>query len=255
MATGSARKVRVLLEYHRWTSSSEEFVKSAKDAQGLITLANHYGTYRLVMNLWETAVQIGFSGERLQRAVCQSVIVAYRQRPGLAAVGIEVLEAGMPNFPQGLALSVYLTAHAAVHTSLHKNLRLRAGIDELRMDGESRFSRLLKELPAEVLAAYQARVAGWGDLMDVRTEAARRLEKAHPQPNVQDRQELATFAAREAALKKSRLAGLTPREHELFKFFLENPGAKNAEAARELGVAEGTVRSLKSRIKRTLDVA
>lgn len=243
------------LEQHRWISSPEESLKSVKNAQALIALANHYDTYRLVMKLWEMFVEIGLSGERLQRAVCQSVIEAYRQRPGLAANRIEALEAAMPNFPKGLAVSVYLTAHAAVHTSLHKNLRLRAVIDERRTDGESRFSRLLKELPAEVFAAYQARVAGWGDLMDVRTEAARRLEKTKPQPNVQDTQELATFAARETAIKKARLAGLTSREHELFRFLLENPGAKNAEAARVLGVAEGTVRSLKSRIKKALDAA
>jgi hypothetical protein len=61
--------------------------------------------------------------------------------------------------------------------------RLRAGIDELRTDGESMFSRLLKELPAEVLAAYRDREAGWGNLMDVRTEAVRRLEKQSRRQN------------------------------------------------------------------------
>jgi hypothetical protein len=47
------------LAYYRWTSSPEEVVKSAEDAQGLIPPANHYGTYRRVMNLWESYVQDG----------------------------------------------------------------------------------------------------------------------------------------------------------------------------------------------------
>jgi transposase-like protein len=163
-------------------SNLEETLKSAKDAQNLVALVTHYHTSRLVMEQWEWFVQIGLSGERLQLAVCQSVIEAYRQRPGVAAMGIEALEAAIPGFPQGLALSVYLTSHVATHTSL-KYPRLRAGIDELRTDGESMFSRLLKELPAEVLAAYRDREAGWGNLMDVRTEAVRRLEKQSRRQN------------------------------------------------------------------------
>src|SRR5215212_3508575 len=174
-------------------SNLEETLKSAKDAQKLSALVTHYHTCRLVMEQWEWFVEIGLSGERLQLAVCQSVIEAYRQRPGVDALLIEALEAAIPGFPQGLALSVYLTSHVAAHTSL-KYPRLRAGIDELRTDDESRFSRLLKELPAEVLAAYRGREAGWGDLMDVRTEAVRRLEKTKP---TSEAHELVAFADRE----------------------------------------------------------
>jgi hypothetical protein len=134
------------------------------------------------MEQWEWFVQIGLSGERLQLGVDKSARDAYRQRPCFPAMGIEALEAAIPGFPQGLALSVYLTSHVATHTSL-KYPRLRAGIDELRTDGESMFSRLLKELPAEVLAAYRDREAGWGNLMDVRTEAVRRLEKQSRRQN------------------------------------------------------------------------
>lgn len=244
------------LERHAWISRPEESIKSAGDAQGLIALLNHHGTYRLVMEQWKLLVQNGLSGERLQLAVCESVIEAYRQRPSLAAKGIEALEAGIPGFPQGLALSAYLTTHVATHTSLHRNLRLRAGIDELRTDGESRFSRLLKELPAEVLAVYRAQEAGWVDLMDLRTKAVRRLEKSETRPEMQ---ELAAFAEQETLLKRARDAGLTPRERELFGLvvgdperFFTNYKLNHGEAARELGVAVGTIKSLWSRIRKTL---
>jgi hypothetical protein len=57
-------------------SNLEETLKSAKDAQKLTSLGAHYHTCRLVMEQWEWFVQIGLTGERLQLAVCQSVIVA-----------------------------------------------------------------------------------------------------------------------------------------------------------------------------------
>ena len=235
-------------------SNLEETLKSAEDAQKLTSLVTHYHTCRLVMEQWEWFVQIGLSGERLQVAVCQSVIEAYRQRPGVDALLIEALEAAIPGFPQGLALSVYLTSHVATHTSL-KYPRLRAGIDELRTDGESRFSRLLKELPAEVLAAYRGREAGWGDLMDVRTEAVRRLEKTKP---TSEAHELAGFADREVKLrllKRGREVGLPPREYELLKLLVEKPNMSSGEAGKALGITPGAVRALKSRIYKTLKVA
>jgi hypothetical protein len=244
------------LERREWVSDAKQFISSARVAKGFVGLLNTYYTYWLVIEQWKFFVQSGMRGEPLQAAVCHSLIEAYRQRPGIAAKGIEALEAGMPGFPPGLALSVYLTTHVATHTSLRINGRLRARMKELRADDESGFSRLLKELPAEVLAAYRERDFGWGNLMDVRTEAARSLEKAGAKTEMRPQtQELATFAEREALLKKARLAGLTAREHELFKFFLENRRASNADAARALGVAEGTIRSLKSRIKKAIYAA
>jgi DNA-binding CsgD family transcriptional regulator len=235
-------------------SNLEETLKSAKDAQKLTSLGAHYHTCRLVMEQWEWFVQIGLSGERLQLAVCQSVIVAWRQRPGVDALGIEALGAAIPGFPQGLALSVYLTSHVATHTRL-KYPRLRAGIDELRTDGESRFSRLLKELPAEVLAAYRSREAGWGDLMDVRTEAVRRLEKTMPTSEAHD---LAGFVDQEVKLrllKLGREVGLPPREYELLKLLVDKPNMSSGEAGKALGITPGAVRALKSRIYKTLKVA
>jgi DNA-binding CsgD family transcriptional regulator len=67
--------------------------------------------------------------------------------------------------------------------------------------------------------------------------------------------ELATFAEREALLRLGRKAGLPPREMQLLELFTSNPGISNPEAARELKIAVGTVKSLKHRIKRTLESA
>lgn len=236
-------------ERREWTSNLEESVKSVGDAQAFIALLNHYSTYRLVIEQWEWYVQSGLSGKVLQMAVCQAFIEAYRQRPGLAAKGIEALEAGMPGFAQGLALSVYLTTHVAAHTSLHKNQRLRAGIDELKTNDESRFSRLLKELPAEVLAAYHEREAGWGDLMDVRTEAVRRLEKAEAQPEMQ---ELAAFADREILMQSAKAARLSPQESEVFQLCIDKPKLAYREIAAELGMSVSQVGVIKHRIKNKL---
>jgi DNA-binding CsgD family transcriptional regulator len=67
--------------------------------------------------------------------------------------------------------------------------------------------------------------------------------------------ELAGFASREISLKRARDAGLPPREYELYKFFVDNPGSTNARAAQRLSIAVGTVKSLKHRIKNTAGIA
>jgi DNA-binding CsgD family transcriptional regulator len=214
-----------------------------------VRIANRYYTLERVMQRWAVLVNSGLSGERLLLGVCESFLEAWRERPGLAAVGIESIEACLPDKFRGLVLSAYLTSYLATHTSLHTNRRLRHGIDERREEGETRFARLLKELPVEALDAYRNRPHSFGDLMDIRTEAARRLEKRDTPP---DLRELAQFADREALLKRGRDAGLPPKEYEVFKLFVENPGIKYREVADKLDVSIGTVSKMKSRIKKTL---
>jgi hypothetical protein len=79
----------------------EKSPKSAKDAQKLTALVTHYHTCRLVMEQWEWFVEIGLSGERLQLAVCQSVIEAYRQRPGVDALLLRHLKRRSPASRKG----------------------------------------------------------------------------------------------------------------------------------------------------------
>ena len=59
-------------------------------------------------------------------------------------------------------------------------------------------------------------------------------------------------ADKEKLLKRAIDAGLTAREHEVFKLFTENPGIKYREVADKLGISVGAVGKIKSRIKKAL---
>jgi hypothetical protein len=145
----------------------EDFaIETFQDAVELVRLMKHYYTYDRAMERWATLQDEGLVGEQLAQAVCDAFLEACMERPGLAAAGIELIEAGLADRFKGLALSIYLTGYLATHTSLHVNRPLRHGIDERRKEGETRFARLLKELPAEALAAYHERPRSFGDLMD-----------------------------------------------------------------------------------------
>jgi DNA-binding CsgD family transcriptional regulator len=105
------------------------------------------------------------------------------------------------------------------------------------------------------LAAYAEKPLAWGDLMDVRTEAVRRLEKTKL---TSEAHELAGFADREVKLrilKRGREVGLPPREYELLKLLVEKPNMSSGEAGKALGITPGAVRALKSRIYKTLNAA
>ena len=69
---------------------------------------------------------------------------------------------------------------------------------------------------------------------------------------------LAEFVEREVFLKRAlewgRQAGLTPREFEVYKLFLQNPKIKYREVAHKLGMSTSQVGVLKHRIKHTLRV-
>jgi len=129
------------------------------------------------------------------------------------------------------------------------NRRLRAGIDELREEGESRFERLLKELPAEVAAAYDKMSRDWGDLMDLRTEAIRPLEKQGAPTKRTELAELATFVEEEKLMEQARAAGLSPQEQEFFKLFTAC-GMTPTQVAAEKGVTPEHARQVKHRIKK-----
>jgi DNA-binding CsgD family transcriptional regulator len=63
------------------------------------------------------------------------------------------------------------------------------------------------------------------------------------------------FADREDTLKRGKDAGLAPREYEVFKLFVINPGIKYREVADKLGISVGAVGKIKSRIKEALTEA
>ena len=152
------------------------------------------------------------------------------------------------------------TAYFVAYTSLHTNKRLRKVIDELTEQNETLFERIIKEVSGEVLAVWQEKRTAWkgkyfqqADLMEMRNEVARRLEKRDNQPPAEE--ELARFASSEELLKLARDAGLTPQEFELYKLLITEPGLKYKEYCARLGISANHVGVLKTRIKNTLRAA
>jgi hypothetical protein len=195
----------------------------------------------------------GERGERLARLVCAAFLLALREIAGMIAATIEAFQKAVPDLANEAGLAEFLTGYLATHISMETNLRLRAGIDERREEGERRFARLLRELPAEASAAYAERLPAWGDLMDLRTEVARRLEKREVQSDKKELTELAAFADRETLLKLAKGARLSAQELEVFELCIANPGVSYREIAERLGMkSTSQVGVVKHRIKRKL---
>jgi DNA-directed RNA polymerase specialized sigma subunit len=155
------------------------------------------------------------------------------------------------------ALVEEYTAFFVAHTSLNTNERLWKAIDELREQDETHFERLIKEVSGEVLAVWREKRTAWkgryfqpSDLMEMRTEVARRLEKRDGKPPIEA--ELAEFCSREDLLKQGRDAGLPPQEFVKFKLLVTEPGLKYREYGTRLGISASHVSVLKTRIKKTL---
>src|SRR5215211_698232 len=154
-----------------------------------------------------------------------------------------------------------MAAHLATRTSLRKNRPLEKAVDEIREydepPGRERLKTLLRELYVEAPQVWDDQRNASQRLLSTRTAAAKKIvERSRGETSTEA--ELPTFAQREAALKQARAAGLTPREHELFglvvsdpKRFMRNGKLNHNEAAREMGAAVGTIKSLWSRIRKT----
>ena len=151
-----------------------------------------------------------------------------------------------------------LAAHLATKISLGRNLRVAKALDEIRERNKpasrERFAALLRELYVEAPPAWAEVSSTDWHLRATRSATLKKIEGRDRQRPCATR-ELAAFANREKLLQKARDAELTPREQDLFVFFLENPSAKNVDAARTLGIAVGTVKSLKARVKKRLYAA
>jgi hypothetical protein len=158
------------------------------------------------------------------------------------------------------------TAYFVAHISLRVNSRLRSAVEELRQEDETQFESLVKAVAAEVMDAWRVdlekRDGQWfepEDLLQLRTDLVRRVESIVAASRENEVADLAAFADRELMLRRARDAGLPPREYELFSMvvsdterFIKNGRLDHGEAAREMGLAVGTTKSLWSRIRRTL---
>lgn len=152
----------------------------------------------------------------------------------------------------------HLAAHLATRISLRRNIRLAKLLDDIREQHEPPSRERLKALLGEL---YTAASEVWNEHHDTdltlratRSAVAKKIER-RLRPETPTEIELATFADREVLMARARDAGLTPREHDLFRFLVENHPATNADAARALGIAVGTVKSLRARIKKSLNAA
>ena len=184
--------------------------------------------------------------ERLARLVCAAFLLAWSKIPGMASATIDAFVKAAPHVTNEAGLEEYLTSYVVTHTSMWANRRLRAGIEERLEQGETPFGRLLKELPAEVVAAYDKMPRDWGDLKDLRTEAVRPLEKQGPPTKKTELAELAALADREELMKQARAASLSPQELEFFEFFTR--GMTSTQVAAEKGVTPEHARQVKHRI-------
>jgi len=172
-------------------------------------------------------------------------------------------------FPEHRELQEWLlesfTAYFVAQMSLRVNSRLRSAVEELRQEDETQFVSLVKAVAAEVMDAWhvdlEKRDGVWFEpehLLQLRTDIVRRVEAKVADARENEVRALAAFADKEQVLKRGREAGLTPREYELFCLvlgdtgrFLKNGRLNHGEAAREMGLAVGTIKSLWSRIRKT----
>ena len=234
--------------------------RSVAEWQVIAWLATYYQIYSAFWRLvGQYATDPSLTGIRSAQAVCEAYLEAKERHLYTIALDFDELRKKLPeeSFPNE-ELAKVLSGIVATRTSLHSNPPLRAAIDERREYSRDksakreRFEQLLEELPAQVLEVWEESAHPLGDLSEIRTEVARRLGKRDSKPPLEV--ELATFAEHEKLLKQAKDAGLPPREYELYKLrVVENPGMSLREAAQRMGIAEGTAKSLWSRIKRTLN--
>ena len=180
-------------------------------------------------------------------------------------------------------LAKRLAGHLATRTSMI-NLRLARGLDELRVrkkpQSRERLDVLLRELYDRAPEAWDQRHRTDWRLRATRNAVLKKIEQRLPpreykqveltplteshartpdETELAEEVELAAFAEFQAVLKRGKEAGLPPRERELFalvtgdpEHFLRNGKLDHGEAAREMGLANGTIKSLWSRIRKTL---
>ena len=194
--------------------------------------------------------------ERHARVMCWLYVNTILFSLLLEARAIDIMHRQMPQHTRPEELTEMLTGLFVTHISLHQNLRLRATVDELRSSDESRYERLLKELPAAVLSVWRRLVAAWKaeeppveqlDFKRIRNDVAKHLEKRNVPPQESD---LAAFADHETLMQLARIADLSPQELEFFELFTR--GLKPKHVAAEKGVTSVHARQVKHRIKNKL---
>ncbi len=236
------------------------------EATALLDRINLYGAFgELLRRVTGYADDPSLSSEELAEKVCEVGVQAFEvfessQLHTLQQIRVLAESSDSEEAARGArdAEARRLAAHLATRISLRTHRRLAGLLDDIREQHESpsreRFKALMGELYAEASEVWNEHHNTDLGLRATRSAVVKKIERRlRTAPPAE--MELAVFAEREVLLQKARAARLTPREHELFRFFIENPSAKNADAARALGLAPGTVKSLKARIKKRIHAA
>jgi DNA-binding CsgD family transcriptional regulator len=216
--------------------------------------------YRLFESVWE-AYSDGIErpdlrGENLARAMCEIYVEAKLTEPWLLSSVTEIVSKQLPGHRWEEAFAEQLTGYFLTQLSTTPRYRLGRALREAGQPEEV----LRQELPAASLAAWAERGPEEFVLKALRNRIAENMARhvsgtPGESRRANDIAALADFAERERVLKQGREAGLAPREYEIFKLFVENPGIKYREIANRLGVSVGTVGKTKSRIARALNQA
>jgi hypothetical protein len=244
------------------------------DEVRLLLMAN---TYRTLQEHQRKVVEYGadtsLSSQQRATKICEVGVEAMQALEAVLLNNLHEIGVHASSFGSEEAARVAKEAEAqalasrlATRISLERNKRLKWALDENRgrekPPKRERFESLLRELYISAPKVWAEHHRTDWQLRTTRSDVVRRLEKQSDGPSTQltEENELADFANREELLRIAKSKGLPPREYELFalvvgnsrRFLRSDRTLKHREAAEELGVAVGTVKSMWSRIKRTL---
>lgn len=252
-----------------WKQQAKERNLSVVDGVLLLMSANTYLVLTLCQGKLDTYEKdASLPREEWATKVCQAGIEYLEATEAILLHALTEMHALAQSAGDSVAIelaqdaaAMRLAGHLATRTSLTKNKRLARALDEIRgydkPVGRARLEALLRELYLEAPGVWSKYAQTDWQLRATRSEAAKNIEQRHKPHAVEI--DLAAFAEREALLKRGREAGLPPREYELFALVMGDPGRflrngklNHREAAQEMDLAVGTIKSLWSRIKKTL---
>jgi hypothetical protein len=248
-----------------WKEQFKQKRRSDAEALHLLEVANRYLVFSWCRTKLDAyAADTSLSNEEWAAKVCEVGVEALRGMEAASQHSLQELLGRSSGEAARFVKDVLgreLAGQLATRISVERYGRLRRALDDIREHNKparrARFEALLRELYTlgpESWANHH--VTDW-QLEVTRSAAVKAIEQRRRPPT--EVEELAAFADREALLKTGRELGLPPREYELFRLvfseperFLRNGKLNHAEAAREMRVATGTVKSLWARIRKTL---
>ena len=247
-----------------WEKQFKQKRHSLAEELHLLEIANRHLVFSWCQTkLGAYAADNSLSNEEWAAKVCEVGIEALRGTRAVSQHTLqELLDASSGEAARFVnsVLSPELAGELATRISVERHGRIRKALDDIREHNKparrARLEALLRELYALAPEAWaNHHVTDW-QLEVTRSTVVKAIEQRQTPQAAED--ELASFADRQRLLKRGREVGLPPREYELFGLvmgdperFLRRGKLNHGEAAREMGLAEGTIKSLWSRIRKT----